>query len=74
MKPVIGITVNYNYSDHVGRTCGLGILGQDFNYVAGDYVASFIVSRYVDGKNWLQNALAKKQAAETVEEETTAER
>lgn len=40
MKPVIGITVNYNYSDHVGRTCGLGILGQDFNYVAGDYVAS----------------------------------
>ena len=41
---------------------------------AGDYVASFIVSRYVDGKNWLQNALAKKQAAEPVEEETTAER
>ena len=41
---------------------------------AGDYVASFIVSRYVDGKNWLQNALAKKQAAEPVEEEMTAER
>ena len=40
MKPVIGITVNYNYSDHVARTCGLGILGQDFNYVAGDYVAA----------------------------------
>lgn len=40
MKPVIGITVNYNYADHVGRTCGLGILGQDFNYVAGDYVAA----------------------------------
>ncbi len=37
-KPLIGITVNYNYADHVGRTCGLGILGQDFNYVAGDYV------------------------------------
>ena len=41
---------------------------------AGDYVASFIVSRYVDGKNWLQNALAKKQTAEPVEEEMTAER
>ncbi len=24
---------------------------------AGDYVVSFIVSRYVDGKNWLQNKL-----------------
>ncbi len=27
---------------------------------AGDYVVSFIVSRFVDGKNWLKNALAKK--------------
>jgi Na+/H+-dicarboxylate symporter len=27
---------------------------------SGDYVISFIVSRYVDGKDWLQNALAKK--------------
>ncbi len=26
---------------------------------AGDYVVSYIVSRFVDGKNWLQNALAK---------------
>ena len=23
---------------------------------AGDYVASFLVSRFVDGKNWLQRA------------------
>ena len=27
---------------------------------AGDYVVSFIVARYVDGKDWLQKALAKK--------------
>ena len=27
---------------------------------AGDYVASFIVSRFVDGKNWLQKKLGKK--------------
>ena len=28
---------------------------------AGDYVVSFIVSRYVDGKDWLQKQLAKKR-------------
>jgi hypothetical protein len=27
---------------------------------AGDYVASFIVSRFVDGKDWLQKHLAGK--------------
>ena len=27
---------------------------------SGDYVVSFIVSRFVDGKEWLQNALVKK--------------
>ena len=27
---------------------------------AGDYVASFIVSRFNDGKDWLQKALARK--------------
>ena len=27
---------------------------------AGDYVASFIVSRYVDGKDWLQKQMSKK--------------
>ena len=26
---------------------------------SGDYVASFVVSRFVDGKNWLEKALAK---------------
>ena len=30
---------------------------------AGDYVASFIVSRFVDGKDWLQKHLAKKDTA-----------
>ncbi|MCI7712071.1 MAG: dicarboxylate/amino acid:cation symporter, partial [Clostridiales bacterium] len=28
---------------------------------AGDYVVSYIVSRFVDGKDWLQKALAAKQ-------------
>ena len=27
---------------------------------AGDYVVSYIVARFVDGKDWLQKALAKK--------------
>ena len=31
---------------------------------AGDYVASFIVSRFNDGKDWLQKAMAKKAKAE----------
>lgn len=30
---------------------------------AGDYVASFIVSRYTDGKDWLQKKLAAKTGA-----------
>jgi Na+/H+-dicarboxylate symporter len=29
---------------------------------AGDYVISFIVSRFVDGKDWLQKALASKKS------------
>ena len=29
---------------------------------AGDYVVSYIVSRFVDGKDWLQKALASKNA------------
>ena len=28
---------------------------------AGDYVASFIVSRFVDGKDWLVKARSKKE-------------
>ena len=30
---------------------------------AGDYVVSFIVSRYVDGKDWLQKKLHGKTEA-----------
>ena len=30
---------------------------------AGDYVVSFIVSRFVDGKDWMKNALASKAQA-----------
>lgn len=29
---------------------------------AGDYVVSYIVSRFVDGKDWLDRAIAKKTA------------
>ena len=29
---------------------------------AGDYVVSFIVSRFVDGKDWLDKAIAAKSA------------
>mgnify|MGYP000777363625 FL=1 len=31
---------------------------------SGDYVASFIVSRFVDGKNWLEKALAGESAGD----------
>ena len=30
---------------------------------AGDYVVCYIVSRFADGKDWLDKALAKKKAA-----------
>ena len=32
---------------------------------AGDYVACYIVSRFVDGKDWLQKAMAKKNQQAT---------
>ena len=28
---------------------------------AGDYVVSYIVSRFVDGKDWLQKAVSEKK-------------
>ena len=34
---------------------------------AGDYVVSFIVSRFADGKDWLDKAVAKKNAAAKAE-------
>lgn len=38
MKPLIGITCNYDYRDAVGLCSGMGIAGQDWNFVSGDYV------------------------------------
>ena len=35
---------------------------------AGDYVVSYIVSRYVDGRDWLRKALQKKTNAEEIGE------
>jgi Na+/H+-dicarboxylate symporter len=32
---------------------------------AGDYVVSYIVSRYVDGKDWLQKRLHSGEAVES---------
>ena len=37
-KPLIGITCNYDYRDTLGLRSGVGTCGQDWNYVAGDYV------------------------------------
>ena len=37
---------------------------------AGDYVVSFIVSRYVDGKDWLQKKLHPEMAAVNAAEKT----
>ena len=37
-RPLIGVTCNYDYRDTVGMTSGMGIVGQDWNFVAGDYV------------------------------------
>lgn len=37
-KPLIGVTCNYDYRDAVGITSAMGICGQDWNFVAGDYV------------------------------------
>ena len=37
-KPVIGITCNFDYRDAVGMVSGMGITGQDWNFVSGDYV------------------------------------
>ena len=33
-----------------------------------DYVVSFIVSRYMDGKDWLQKAFAKKKENAAIEQ------
>lgn len=38
MVPMIGITCNYDSKDTVGQSSCMGIAGQDWNFVAGDYV------------------------------------
>lgn len=38
MKPVIGITCNYDWKDTVGQSSCMGIAGQDWNFLAGDYI------------------------------------
>lgn len=38
MAPMIGITCNYDPKDTVGQTSCMGIAGQDWDFVAGDYV------------------------------------
>ena len=37
MKPIIGITVNYDHKDAVGNVTGLGTPLQDWDYIALDY-------------------------------------
>lgn len=38
LKPVIGVTCNYDPQDGLGLQSGVGIAGQDWLYLAGDYV------------------------------------
>ena len=38
MKPVIGITCNYDYRDDVGIASHMGPENQDWNFIAADYV------------------------------------
>ena len=37
-KPLIGISCMYDYSNAIGGGTGMGIEGQDWNFVAGDYI------------------------------------
>ena len=48
-KPVIGITCNYDYKDEVGMVSDMGTPGQDWNFVAGDYV--YILEKAGAGHN-----------------------
>jgi len=38
MRPIIGITCNYDPLDTVGKASEMGTEGQDWNFLAGDYV------------------------------------
>ena len=39
-KPLIGVTCNYDFRDEAGRVNGQGAIGQDWNFVAADYIRS----------------------------------
>ena len=38
MKPLIGIMVNYDYREDVGKISDQGMEGQDWHFIAGDYM------------------------------------
>lgn len=38
MKPYIGVTCNYDPLDQISKDTGMGLPGQDWNYVAGDNI------------------------------------
>lgn len=40
MRPYIGVTCNYDPLDDFGKASGLGLTGQDWNFVTGDYIYS----------------------------------
>ena len=40
MKPVIGITCNYDYKDEVGMVSHMGIAGQKWHFLADNYIDS----------------------------------
>ena len=40
MSKAIGVTCNYDFRDEVGRVNGQGAIGQDWNFVAADYIRS----------------------------------
>lgn len=37
-RPLIGVTCNYDYRDTLGLGSGVGVVGQDWDFVAGDYI------------------------------------
>lgn len=40
MKPIIGITCNYDYKDEVGIVSHMGAAGQRWNFLAEDYISA----------------------------------
>lgn len=41
-KPLIGITVNYDIKDEIGLVTHFGTVGQQWNYIASDYVDAVV--------------------------------